>query len=153
MRAADRQRDLAGMARLSRDGLQQQRPAGNRFASMNRISQTHEQAPPIVDQSNAASEQPAALQVLCREPAPAPLVFQFVEPVLAVRPIAIQLTQGQNFAVQRGDQRGVFPDLAFASDIIRYGSQPSVTFEIESPGENRSRKKGQNAPLLAYNLG
>src|SRR3954467_5378615 len=84
---------------------------------MNRISQTHEQAPPIVDQSNAASEQPAALQVLCREPAPAPLVFQFVEPVLAVRPIAIQLTQGQNFAVQRGDQRGVFPDLAFASDL------------------------------------
>src|SRR3954451_4797907 len=80
MRAADRQRDLAGVARLSRNGLQQQRPAGNRFASMNRISQTHEQAPPIVDQSNAASEQPAALQVLCREPAPAPLVFQFVEP-------------------------------------------------------------------------
>src|SRR3954469_19681263 len=61
---------------------------------MNRIGQTHEQAPPIVDQSNDASEQPAALQVLCREPAPAPLVFQFVEPVLAVRPIAIQLTQG-----------------------------------------------------------
>jgi hypothetical protein len=32
------------VARLSRNGLQQQRPAGNRFASMNRISQTHEQA-------------------------------------------------------------------------------------------------------------
>src|SRR3954451_14985659 len=86
---------------------------------MNRISQTHEQAPPIVDQSNAASEQPAALQVLCREPAPAPLVLQFVEPVLAVRPIAIQLTQGQNFAVQRGDQRGVFPNLAFAKQPRR----------------------------------
>src|SRR6476469_10534478 len=75
MRAADRQRDLAGVARLSRKGLQQQRPAGNRFASMNRISQTHEQAPPNLDESNAASEQPAALQVLCREPAPAPTGF------------------------------------------------------------------------------
>src|SRR3954452_16186802 len=97
MRAADRQRDLAGMARLSCNGLQQQRAAGNRFASMNRISQTHEQAPPIVDQSNAASEQPAALQVLCREPAPAPLVFQFVEPVLAVPPDRDTADPGSEF--------------------------------------------------------
>src|SRR6187397_3694756 len=80
MRAADRQRDLAGVARLSCNGLQQQRPAGNRFASMNPIGQTHEQAPPIVDQSNAASEQPAALQVLCREPAPAHWFFNSSNP-------------------------------------------------------------------------
>src|SRR5690349_25077376 len=61
MRAADRQRDLAGVARLSRNGLQQQRPAGDRLAPMIRISQTNKQAPPVVDESNAAGEQAAAL--------------------------------------------------------------------------------------------
>src|SRR5437763_697878 len=106
MRAADPQRDLPSVARLSRDGLQQQRSAGNRLAPMIRISQAHEQAPPVINQGNAAGEQAAALQILRREPAPTPLVLQLVEPILAVRPIAIQLTQAQNFAVQRGDQRG-----------------------------------------------
>src|SRR5690242_1482766 len=62
MRAADRQRDPAGVARLSRNGLQQQRPAGDRLAPMVRISQTHEQAPPVVNEGNAAGEQAAALQ-------------------------------------------------------------------------------------------
>src|SRR6059058_2349015 len=68
MRAADRQRDLPSVARLSRDGLQQQRSAGNRLTPMIRISQAHEQAPPVINQGNAAGEQAAEIgRASCRE--------------------------------------------------------------------------------------
>ena len=93
------------MARLPGHGGQQQRAAGDGFTMMLGISEADEQAPPVVDQRNSPCEQPAACEVLRREAAPAPLVFQLVERVLAIRPIAIQLTQGQDLVVQRRDQR------------------------------------------------
>ena len=43
MRAADGQRHLAGVLGSARDGRQQQRPCGDRFAMMFRVGQADEQ--------------------------------------------------------------------------------------------------------------
>ena len=75
---------------------------GQCLAVMLGVCQTREQAPPVVDQRHRAGEQPATMQILCREAAPAPLVLQFVEDVLAIGPVAIQLAQGQDFVLLRG---------------------------------------------------
>src|SRR5437763_10819959 len=69
---------------------------------MLRIGQAHKQAPPVVNETNATGEQPAALQVLRRETTPAPVVLQFIKSILAIRPVTIQLAQSQNLADQRG---------------------------------------------------
>src|SRR5689334_20322892 len=117
VRAADRQPHLAGMVGSPRQRGEQQRPAGDRFTMMLRIGEAHEQAPPVVDQRHTARQKPAAFEILRRETAPAPLVLQLVERVLAVCSIAIQLTEGQDLAVERGHQRGIFPDLPIRTDL------------------------------------
>src|ERR1700726_1053869 len=85
--AAEGQRYLPGVLGLPGDRLHQQRTAGNRLGPVIGVSQTDEQAPPIEDQRDAASEQPATLQVVRREATPAPLVLQFVERILAIAAI------------------------------------------------------------------
>src|SRR5580704_2185402 len=60
---------------------------------MLRVRQTREQVQPVVDQGHRAAEQPATMQILRREATPAPLVLQFIEDVLAIGPVAIQLTR------------------------------------------------------------
>src|SRR6266849_4686311 len=57
------------------------------------------------------------LEIMRGEAAPAPLVLQLVERVLAVCPIAIQPTERRDLAVERGHQRGVFPDLPIRPDL------------------------------------
>src|ERR1700749_1586181 len=117
VRAGDGQRDLPGMLGLPRDRLHQQRTAGDRLGPVIEVGETDEQAPPVEDQRNTAGEQPAPLQVVCCETTPAPLVLQFVERVLAIAPIAVQLAQRDDLAVQRGHQRGVFPHLPIRPDL------------------------------------
>src|SRR5947208_11863373 len=58
MRAAECQRYLPGVLGLSGDRLHQQRTAGNRLGPVIGVSQTDEQAAPIEDQRDAASEEP-----------------------------------------------------------------------------------------------
>ena len=117
MRAADRQRHLPGVLGLARDGRQQERPGSDGFAMMLWIGQTHEQTPPVVDQRYHPGEQPAACQVLCREAAPSPLILQFIKHVFTVSSIPIQLPEGQDFAIERGDQGGVFPNRFVGPDL------------------------------------
>src|ERR1019366_10453685 len=102
MCAADGQCQLPGVLGWPCDRGQQQWPCGDRLAMMVRISETHEQAPPIIDQRHRAREQTASRQILCGEAAPTPLVLQLVKRVLAVGTIAIQLPERQDFRVQRG---------------------------------------------------
>src|ERR1700749_50343 len=83
VRAGDGQRDLPGMLGLPRDRLHQQRTAGDRLGPVIEVGQTDEQAPPVEDQCDTPRKQPAAFQIVCRKTAPTPLVFQFVERVLA----------------------------------------------------------------------
>src|SRR6516165_5766477 len=101
-----------GMACLPADGLEQQWPTRDGFAMMIGVGETHEQVPPVEHQRDAASHQAAALEVAGGEATPAPLVLQLVEVVLAIGAVAIELTDSQNLAVQRGHQHGVFPNLA-----------------------------------------
>src|SRR5258708_31849902 len=117
MAAGDRQGGAAGVAGLSADGVKQQWPTGDRFAMMIGVGEPHEQVPPVEDQRDVACYQTAALEVAGREAAPAPLVFQLVEAVLAIGAVAIELAERKNLAVERGDQNGVFPNLAAVVDL------------------------------------
>src|SRR3954453_15278612 len=78
---------------------------------MLRIGQAHEQAPPVVDQRHTARQQPAAFEIMRGEAAPAPLVLQLVERVLAVSPIAVQTPERQGPAGERGPQSSLSPAL------------------------------------------
>ncbi len=59
------------------------------------------------------------MQILRREATPAPLVLQFIEDVLAIGPVAIQLTQGRDFVLQRRHQRSVFPQFLVRFDFAK----------------------------------
>src|SRR5207245_3736108 len=96
---------------------EQQSPTGYRLTMMLRIGEAHKHAPPVVDQRHTARQQPAAFEIMRGEAAPTPLVLQLVERVLAVCPIAVQLTERQDLAAERGHQRGVFPDLPIRPDL------------------------------------
>src|SRR5215475_11221030 len=126
--AGDRHGGAAGMAGLPADGLKQQWPAGDRFAMMMGVGQAHEQIPPVEEQRDHARNQAAALEVTGREAAPAPLVLQFIENVLAVGTIAIKLTDRKDLAIERGDENGVFPDLIAIID--RGKAEPQLTHII-----------------------
>src|SRR5512144_1161001 len=89
VRAGDGDRGLIGMPGLPAYAVQQQRPAGDRLGVLVRVGQPHEQAPPVVDQRDDPSHQPATLQILGGEAAPAPVILQLIEIVFARRPVAI----------------------------------------------------------------
>jgi hypothetical protein len=48
------------------------------------IEQPHKKTPPVVDERDGAGHDLATLEILRGKSAPAPLVFEFVEGVLAV---------------------------------------------------------------------
>ena len=83
-RTADGQRNLAGVLGLTCHRLQQQGPVGDHLTVVVGIGKTDKRAPSVVDQSDAASEQPASLEVLRREAAPVPVVLQLIEGVLDI---------------------------------------------------------------------
>ena len=105
-----RQPGLTAVAGLARNPVQKKRPAGDRLAVVIGVRQTHEQAPPVVDQANQAGHVLAALQILRREAAPAPLVLQLVEAVLRVRTVPIELRHRQHLQIERGRQNRELPD-------------------------------------------
>src|SRR5215472_251036 len=112
MRAGDDDRGSAGMLGLPADGLEQQRPAGDRLAMLIGVGQADEQVPPIGSEGDDAGHELAAFDVVGGEAAPAPLVLQFVEIVLGIAAAAVELGDGQQLGLQRGHQHGVFPSLA-----------------------------------------
>ena len=75
------------------DGVQQQRPAGDGFSMPIRLGQTNQDVPPIVKQRDEARGQRATRQVAGDEAARAPLVLQFVENILPVAAISIELAK------------------------------------------------------------
>ena len=79
------QRGLPAVADGAPDGgqQQQQRPAGQRLSSCLRVGCAHVPAPPVVDQRHRARRDLAAMHVARGEAAPAPLVLQLVEAILA----------------------------------------------------------------------
>src|SRR5262252_8860497 len=94
------------------------------------IGETHEQVPPVEHKRDAARHQAAALEVAGGEAAPAPLVLQLVEAVLAIGAVAIELTESQNLVVERGHQHGVFPDLAAVVDHCKAEAQLAIDIAL-----------------------
>ena len=99
VRTGDRHRGASSMVGLSTNRLQQQWAAGDRLAVMVRISQTHEEVPPVEDEGDDTCHDPAARHVVGGEAAPAPMVLQLVEAVLTIAAVAIELTDGQNLGL------------------------------------------------------
>ena len=109
VRAGDPDRRLSRMAQPLGDGVQQQRTAGDGFSVPIRLGQTNEDVPPIIKQRHHARRQPTARQILRDEAAPAPLVLQFVENVLSVGAIAIELAEAPQLLDERSHQNLIFP--------------------------------------------
>ena len=73
------------------DTRQQQGTTGDRFEASFRMSQAHVPAPPVVDKGHGTCREIATFQVVGGVTAPARLILEFVETVLAIGTIAIQL--------------------------------------------------------------
>ena len=84
MQAGQRDRRLARMLGPAPDRGHQPWPAGDGLAPRIGMGQAHEQAPPVVDQRHAPGGQLTAMQVVRGKAAPAPLVLEFVEGILAI---------------------------------------------------------------------
>jgi len=91
VQAGDRETCLSGVVCVRGDAMQQERSTGDRLEMFVWLGQPHEQRPPVVDEGDHPCHEPAARQILGGEAAPAPLVFQLVEVVLGIGPIAIEL--------------------------------------------------------------
>src|SRR5271166_5170568 len=96
---ADRHSGASGMVGLSTNRLKQQRATGDCLAVMVRISQTHEEVPPVEDEGDNTCHDPAARHVVGGKSAPPPVVLQLVEAVLTIAAVSVELTDGQNLGI------------------------------------------------------
>ena len=71
------------------------------------MRQSDEQTPPVVDQCHGTSRQLTTMQVVCGVAAPTPLVLEFIEGVLSIRLISVELAKAENLVVGVGDENGV----------------------------------------------
>jgi hypothetical protein len=112
VRAGDAQGCLTRMPKALGNAGQEQRPAGDRLEMFCRVGAPHKQVPPVVDKSDKSRGKSAPGEIVRCEPAPSPLVLQFIKRVLAIRPVPIELAKGGDLAVERGYQGRVLVDLA-----------------------------------------
>ena len=111
--AGNAQGRLSGVTKALGNAGQEQRSAGDRLKMPSGLCEPDEQIPPVVDKGNQTGREPAAGEILCGEPAPAPLVLQFIEYIFAIRPVAIELTESEDLGIiERSHQRRVLVDLA-----------------------------------------
>ena len=82
-----------------------------------RFGQTNEDVPPIVEQRDEARGEAAARQIMRREAAPTPLVLQFVENILRVAAIAIELAKAGEVLDERGGQNAILMDVIAGADL------------------------------------
>src|SRR5271166_656156 len=117
MRAGDFDGGRSRMAHPFGDGVQQQRPAGDGFSMPIRLGQTNEDVPPIVKQRDEARGQTTTRQVVGDEAAPAPLVLQFVENILPVAAIAIELAEARQVLDEGGRENRIFVNILAGADV------------------------------------
>ncbi|MBN8450500.1 MAG: hypothetical protein J0M13_16135 [Candidatus Accumulibacter sp.] len=107
MQSGERNGGLPGMLGLAPDGCHEPGAAGDGLAPSFRMRQSNEQTPPVVDQSHGTSSQLTAMQVVRRIAAPTPLILEFIEGGLGIRPIPVELTEAENLVVGVGHENGV----------------------------------------------
>ena len=99
--AGDSDSGLSRMAHPLRDGAQQQGTACDGFSVPIRLGQTNKDVPPIIKQRDHARRQATAREILRDEAAPAPLILQFVENILSVSAVAIELAEAPHLLDER----------------------------------------------------
>jgi len=107
VQAGQRDGRLAGMFGFASDRGHQPWPACDRFPLSHGTRQTGEQAPPVVDQRHRPGRELAAMQTVGGKSAPAPLVFQLIEGIFGIGAVAVELSEGEDFGVEVGDQHRV----------------------------------------------
>jgi len=117
VRAGDPQRCLPRMAAALCNGGQEQRPAGDRFQMLVRFGEAHEQVPPVVDERDEAGHGPAAGKIAGGKASPAPLVLQFIEGILAIGAVAVELGERENLLVEGSNEHTVFVGLRVWPDL------------------------------------
>ena len=125
----DGERGLATMLSLGGDPMQQERSTGDRLVMLVGIGESHKEIPPVGDKRHHASHVAAAFEVVGREATPTPLVLQFIEIVLAVRPVAGELGCREDLGVGGGDQ-----------DRILVGGGSGFTFDEDLLEEQRRER-------------
>jgi hypothetical protein len=125
--AGNAQRRLARVTQALSDTGQEQRPAGDRLKMPSGLGEPDEQVPPVVDKGDETGRKPAPGEIMRREPAPPPVVLQFIEGILAIRPVAIELAECENLGVERSHQRRVLVHLA-AFDLDERKSELASDF-------------------------
>ena len=93
----DRQMGLSTMVREFANAREQQWTCRDGFQSGRGVREAHEYTPgaglgpPVVHQCHRHCTELTALQIVSREPGPAPLVFDFIESVFGIATIPVQL--------------------------------------------------------------
>jgi hypothetical protein len=102
------------MFSFSPDAGHQPGTAGDGLAPRFRMRQSDEQTPPVVDQCHGTSSQLTSMRVVRGVAAPAPLVLEFIEGALGIRPIPVELTEAENRVAGADDDTGVL----VAADLL-----------------------------------
>ncbi len=109
---------------------EQERAAGDCLQARLGVSQSHEQAPPVVGERHGHGGEAAALQIVRGEAAPAPLVLQLIEGVLRIAPVAVQLRDGERVVGKVRHQHGVL--VALGRDVLLDEGQAQLLFIAEA---------------------
>ena len=106
MAAVEEQCCAPGVRGRSGNTGQQQGTTGDRFSPCHWLNQSNKQRPPVIHECRHSGGDLRALEILGCEPAPTPLVLQFVECVLCIAPIPIELGKCEvlPLPLQRGHQ-------------------------------------------------
>ena len=114
MHAGDEHVALARVLGLSAHRGEHEWTGADRLKPLARVGRAHVQAPPVVDQRVVPCHQRRAFELFAGEPGPTPLILQFIETVLAISPIPVQLGDAQEaeaFAPKACHQHHVFVEL------------------------------------------
>ena len=96
MKSGKRDCRLPGMFRPASHRGHQPGTTGNGLAPRFGIGQSDEETPPVVDQRHCPGGQLAAMQVMGGKTTPTPLILEFIEGILGIRSVTIELSEGKD---------------------------------------------------------
>ena len=91
MHARDQEMALARKLGLSAHRCEQHWLGADRLHSLSWVGRSHVHAPPVINQHVVPHHQRRAYELFAGKARPTPLILQFVETVLTVRPIPVEL--------------------------------------------------------------
>ena len=130
MAAVEEQCCAPGVLARSGNTGQQQGTTGDRFSPYHWLNQSNKQRPPVIHECRHSGGDLRALEILGCEPAPTPLVLQFVECVLCIAPVPIELGKCEvlTLPLQRGHQNAIFPNPLMRTNHFGKNQKQLVAF-------------------------